>query len=264
MESPFARQLPLRILLCGISLVSTNSARQYERSIINHIYEFNEDYNSYVPAATANDINLGECSPNFNMGFNLNIRYKRVSLSSTWSYQNGGKMYSGTLSVLNMFGATQETADARLNGGVEVSGVINTGTAEQPVYEEWTGIVDAEAYYTKLGDIAEAAVYDTSFLKLRDLTLNYDLPRIGNGSVKQVEYFVIYRFLSIHLWLLNACNSSFRTRNVAKHVGHYAEIQCKQCFYHATDIYFGVILASILAFCQSQFKVKDIAVCTVP
>ena len=147
------------------------------------IYEFNEDYNSYVPAATANDINLGECSPNFNMGFNLNIRYKRVSLSSTWSYQNGGKMYSGTMSVLNMFGATQETADARRNGGVEVSGVINTGTAEQPVYEEWTGTVDAEAYYTKLGDIAEAAVYDTSFLKLRDLTLNYDLPRIGNFDI---------------------------------------------------------------------------------
>ena len=141
------------------------------------------DPETHLPMATANDINLGSCSPDFNMGFNLSVRYKRVTLSTTWSWQDGGKMYYGTRNVLNMFGATQETADARNNGGVMVSGVVNTGTAENPVYETWTGKVDAEAYYTRLGDISEAAVYDTSYLKLRDLTLNYDLPQMGQFNI---------------------------------------------------------------------------------
>lgn len=139
--------------------------------------------NGYMPTATAGDINLGSCSPDFNMGFNLNVRYKRLSLSSTWTWQQGGKMFYGTRNVLNMFGATKETAEARANGGVVISGVINTGTAEAPVYEEWTGKVDAEQYYTTLGDISEAGVYDTSYLKMRDLTLTYDLPSFGSFNM---------------------------------------------------------------------------------
>lgn len=139
--------------------------------------------NGYMPMATANDINLGSCSPDFNMGFNLNVRYKRVSLATTWSWQQGGKMYHGSRGVMNMFGATKETAEARDNGGVYISGVVNTGTAENPVYEEWSGMVDAESYYTTLGDISEASVYDTSFLKMRDLTLNYQLPTFGGLDI---------------------------------------------------------------------------------
>ena len=136
------------------------------------------DADTHIPLATASDINLGECSPNFNMGFNLNLRYKRVSLSTTWSYQNGGKMYHGSTGVLNNFGSTQVTADARNNGGVEVSGVVQTGTDADgnAIYEPWSGKVDAQGYYQTVVDIAEASVFDTSYLKMRDLTLNYQLP----------------------------------------------------------------------------------------
>ena len=80
---------------------------------------------------------------------------------------------------MDTFGATKRTAEARDNGGVWVSGVVNTGTDENPVYEEWSGMVDAQTYYSTVGDIAEASVYDTSFLKMRDLTLTYDLPKMG-------------------------------------------------------------------------------------
>lgn len=141
------------------------------------------DNETFLPKATAGDINLGSCSPDFNMGFNMNIRYKRVSLATTWSWQQGGLMYHGTRNVLNYFGATQETADARNNGGVIVTGVINTGTAENPVYEEVTKKVDAQSYYMTVGDIAEAGVYDTSYLKMRDLTLTYDLPKLGGIDI---------------------------------------------------------------------------------
>jgi hypothetical protein len=32
-------------------------------------------------------------------------------------------------------------------------------------------------------DVTEAGIYDTSFLKLRDLTLNYQLPKINNVNI---------------------------------------------------------------------------------
>ena len=141
------------------------------------------DPETHLPLATAGDINIGNAAPDFNMGFNLDLRYKRVSLSTTWTWQQGGKMFFGSRGVMNMFGATQETADARNNGGVEVSGVVNTGTAENPVYTPWSGTVPAQDYYVAMGDISEASVFDTSFLKMRDLTINYNLPKIGNLDV---------------------------------------------------------------------------------
>ena len=49
-----------------------------------------------LPQGTADSQDLGNCSPDFIMGINLGGRYKRVSLSTTWSWQQGGKMYHGT------------------------------------------------------------------------------------------------------------------------------------------------------------------------
>ena len=34
-----------------------------------------------------------------------------------------------------------------------------------------------------MGEISEASVFDTSFLKMRDLTINSQLPKIGNLDV---------------------------------------------------------------------------------
>ena len=44
------------------------------------------------PQGTANSVNLGDASPDFVMGINLGGRYKRLSLSTTWNWQRGGKM----------------------------------------------------------------------------------------------------------------------------------------------------------------------------
>ncbi len=128
-----------------------------------------------LPMITGESRVIGDCTPDFNLGWTFNIRYKRVSLATTWSWQCGGQMYHGTNLVLDMFGATKATENREQP--IHLSG-IDYATGE-PVERD----VDAYSYYQTIGEISEAAIVDTDFVKLRDLTLTYQLPKIGNFDI---------------------------------------------------------------------------------
>ena len=125
-----------------------------------------------LPQATGDSQNLGNCSPDFTMGINLGGRYKRLSLNTTWSWQQGGKMYHGTNMTLNYFGATKESLPYH-EGTMVVDG-IDEATGKKNTIE-----VSKQAYYQEYYNITESGIYDTSFVKLRDVTLTYQLPKIG-------------------------------------------------------------------------------------
>lgn len=129
-----------------------------------------------LPQGTAGSENLGNCSPDFNMGFNLSGRYKRVSLSTTWDWQKGGRMYHGTLLTLNYFGATKESLP--YHEGTIVADGIDEATGLRNTIE-----VPAQDYWQAYNDVTEAGIYSTSYFKLRDLTLTYQLPRLGNFDI---------------------------------------------------------------------------------
>lgn len=123
-----------------------------------------------LPQATGSSQNLGECAPDFNVGINLSARYKRLSLSATLDWQKGGKMYAGTILTMNYFGATQ--ASLPYHEGTMVGEGINEATG-QPNTKE----VSKQDWYQAYNDVTEAGIFDTSFWKLRDVTLSYQIPR---------------------------------------------------------------------------------------
>ena len=125
-----------------------------------------------LPQATGDSQNLGNCSPDFITGITLGGRYKRLSLNTTWSWQQGGKMYHGTNMTLNYFGATKESLPYH-EGTMVVDG-IDEATGEKNTIE-----VSKQAYYQEYYNITESGIYDTSFVKLRDVTLTYQLPKMG-------------------------------------------------------------------------------------
>ena len=124
-----------------------------------------------LPQATSASVNLGECTPDFNMGFNLKARYKRLTLSATLDWQKGGKMYNGTLLTMNYFGVTKASLD--YHEGTMIAEGIDEATGEKNTIE-----VSKQDYYMAYNDVTEAGIYDTSYWKLRDLTLSYQLPRL--------------------------------------------------------------------------------------
>ncbi len=125
-----------------------------------------------LPQGTADSQDLGNCSPDFVMGFNLSARYKRLSLNTTWSWNKGGKMYHGTNLTLNYFGATKESIP--YHEGTMIAEGIDEATGLPNTVE-----VSKQDYYMSYYDVTEAGIYDTSFLKIRDITLNYQLPKLG-------------------------------------------------------------------------------------
>lgn len=129
-----------------------------------------------LPQATTDSQDLGNCSPDFNVGINLGGRYKRVSLSTTWDWQKGGKMYHGTNLVMNYFGATKESIPYH-EGTMVVEG-IDEATGQPNTIE-----VSKQDYYMSYYDVTEAGIYDTSFLKLRDVTLSYQLPKVAGMDI---------------------------------------------------------------------------------
>lgn len=129
-----------------------------------------------LPQATAASVDLGNCSPDFIMGFTLNGRYKRLSLNTTWSWQNGGKMYHGTNMTMNYFGVTKESIP--FHEGTMIADGIDQATGQPNQIE-----VSKQDYYMAYNDVTESGIYDMSFLKLRDVTLTYTLPKIGPFNI---------------------------------------------------------------------------------
>jgi hypothetical protein len=141
-----------------------------------------------LPQATSASVNLGECTPDFNMGFNLNVNYKRLNLAATLDWQKGGRMYNGTILTMNYFGATEESLP--YHEGTMVAEGIDEATGQKNTVE-----VSKQEYYQAYNDVTEAGIFDTSYLKLRDLTLSYNLPKFAGIDMS------VYAFArNILLW----------------------------------------------------------------
>jgi TonB-linked SusC/RagA family outer membrane protein len=115
---------------------------------------------------------LGEVAPKFNLGGTTSFRYKKVTLAATFEWKNGGKMYSGTNSLMDTYGLSTKTGNRDelfIQEGVTETGAINTKAASK------------QDTYNRYSNIAETAIYDASFVKLRELSLGYTMPQFSKG-----------------------------------------------------------------------------------
>src|SRR5690606_9881127 len=56
---------------------------------------------------------IGTVSPDFILGFNTSLEYKKFRLNAVLDWKQGGQMYHGTSNTINFYGVTQESADKR-------------------------------------------------------------------------------------------------------------------------------------------------------
>lgn len=125
-----------------------------------------------VPLAGADTV-LGNPAPDFTLGWNNTVKMGNFTLGVLIDGRFGGEVMSVTQAVLDRFGASKATGDARDNGGVDVAAVEEDGTAVN-------GKLDAEKYYVAVGGrdgITEAYIYDGTSIRLRELSLGYTFPK---------------------------------------------------------------------------------------
>lgn len=117
---------------------------------------------------------LGNYNPDFTLGFSNQLNYKNWDLSFLLDWQQGGIIISRTKALGNVGGQLEETA-FRPEEGIIPNGLVNVGTADNPVYEQNTVAVTAESYYRQYYDRnhEENNTYDASFLKLRQFAVGY-------------------------------------------------------------------------------------------
>jgi TonB-linked SusC/RagA family outer membrane protein len=133
---------------------------------------------------------LGEVAPKFNLGGTTSFRYKKITLAATFEWKNGGKMYSGTNSLMDLYGLSTKTGnrdELLIQEGVTETGAVNTTAATK------------EATYNRYFNIAETAIYDASFVKLREISLGYTMPRFSKGCDMHISAFARNILLSSKL-----------------------------------------------------------------
>jgi len=110
-------------------------------------------------------IYAGNNNPKYNFGWGNSLKWKGVNLNFLINGRVGGIVVSNTQAIMDAFGISQASADARDNGGAIVNG--------RPIpAKEYYSVVGAGAS----GGIASMYCYSATNIRLGELSLGYDLP----------------------------------------------------------------------------------------
>lgn len=120
---------------------------------------------------------LGSVLPDYNMGLRNTLKYKNLSMSFLFDMQQGGKYFSTS----HMWGMYSGMLEESALGGNREAGVVLAGVKENGQPNDI--LLDAATWGASYYNTVDAQnVFDASYIKLRDLTIGYDLPKsiIGN------------------------------------------------------------------------------------
>lgn len=125
--------------------------------------------------------NIGNVNPDWTAGLTTRFRYKNLSLSASFSAQVGGHCYSITHTALAYQGKLTNSLEGRY-GGLVVAGVNSSVQADGTVtYTKNKTITESVRtyYYSYKYDRVntEENTFSTDFLKLKEIRLDYSLPK---------------------------------------------------------------------------------------
>jgi len=146
---------------------------------------------------------IGEVSPDFMVGFNTSFTFfKNFTLSAQIDWKQGGQMYSGSNRLMDLYGSSKKTEEWRLDpDGFIWPGYKSDGTPNDIVRG---GPNDVWAYpdlfNDVLGDLSEAHIYETSFVKLREVALGITLPEKWVNPILVKRATVSFVARNILLW----------------------------------------------------------------
>lgn len=140
---------------------------------------------------------LGQGVAPYTMGFYNTFNYKNFSLGFLIDAKFGGSVHSGTNRELMLRGLHKKTLEGRETGLV-VSGIDNatgnpfTMTVEPRSLSTYYGYIGAESQ-----GISEEFVYSTDFIKFRELSLSYNVPKnvLENFFISDLRLSIIGRNL---------------------------------------------------------------------
>jgi TonB-linked SusC/RagA family outer membrane protein len=137
------------------------------------------------PQPTPNEEFLGkDINEKYRMGLTNSFTFKGLTLSGTFDFRYGGSIYSYTKDYMHWVGSGPETIYNDRNPFIIPNSVVDNGDG---TYSENTTPVDPTALHTFYSNggfnYTDFAVIDRSYLKLRNLSLAYELPSSIAGKL---------------------------------------------------------------------------------
>ena len=143
-------------------------------------------------------VNIFLITPDWTGGANFTFNYKNFTLGALVDAKIGGDIHSMTTSWGRYAGVLEETMIGR------ETGIVGNGVMLDPVTGAYVpnNIVRSAEDYNKRAfsnSIVESAVFDASYVKLRQLTLGYKLPSklIEKTMFKDINVSLVGRNLAI-------------------------------------------------------------------
>lgn len=139
---------------------------------------------------------LADPNPDFTAGVTNTLRYKGISLSFLFDLTKGGDIFSFTVPAFRSAGMLKETGVDREQPMI-IPGVIETSPGK---YEPNNIQVPAQTYWRAGGLASELSVFDATVLRLRELSLAYELPAsiIDKSPLSNARLTVFARNLWFH------------------------------------------------------------------
>jgi len=168
----------------------------------------NQTTGEYERNITSNNV-IGNITPDWNGGISNSIRYKNLSLSFLIDIQKGGDVFSSDIATGNRSGlynysvGLNDLGNPIRNSLADGGGIILDGVAPDGSVNTIRTAMDT--YRNAIGSIKSpdaAFVYDASYVKLRELTLRYTLPKIGfldKADIKSVRVGLV----GSNLWIIH-------------------------------------------------------------
>ena len=157
------------------------------------------------------DVPFGTANPKWLAGFGNTFSYKGLDLYVLFDMRKGGVMYSGSMSRMLTNGVIAETLYGRDDyylrtvmwgeSGTELSG----GAKWDAWYADGTPVthyMSPQSYEYARPNFAEFVIYDASFVKLREISLGYNLPSkiLSKTPIRNARIAITGR----NLWILHA------------------------------------------------------------
>ncbi|PIF71178.1 TonB-linked SusC/RagA family outer membrane protein [Flavobacterium sp. 2] len=167
-----------------------------------------------LPLFTDEKVALGKGLPDWAAGLTNRFSYKGITLQFLIDMKFGMDVYSMTNSVAAQKGLLDVTIDGRdaynqaraqaiasdpnfsqatwiPTGGYIAEGVVNVGTTGNPKYEKNTKPVNPQDYWnTVFNNTPAPFVYDASYVKLREVSLGYQIPKSVFAGAKINSIYV--------------------------------------------------------------------------
>lgn len=160
-----------------------------------------------TPVASAKYVPIGNGLPKWTGGLNNSFAWKGINIDFLIDFKFGGDIFSGTNNRLTQWGLHQQSLLGREGEEpLHVTGVVNVGTRDEPVYEPIDRDLtaqEARQYWGRVGGestaISTMFMYDASFIKLRQLTIGYNLPAsfLSKTPFQRVNISFVGRNLAI-------------------------------------------------------------------